>query len=290
MPTRKSRLRIGVFSHGGNKNLGDEALFSAVAQNVCLRVPDADLVGFTIDPDETSHRHGLISYPIRRPSSSATSVGASTLAPAAQAPADTISNSLREGFKAVPGLPQLVRTCRRFGNRMVNVLLEPKFLWDSYKRLKGVDLLLIAGSQQLSDGYGGAWGFPYTLYKWAMLAKLTSTKVALLSVGAGPLDSPLSKFFVRRFLNMLNYRSYRDSISSQLVESMGVKGSHPVFPDLVYSLQLPVPKVEPTKASRVVVGANPIPFCDSRYWQKSDPGALRRICSKVCSVCRMAGS
>jgi len=271
MPARKSRLKIGVFSHGGNKNLGDEALFSAVMQNVCLRAPEADLVGFTINPDETRQRHGLNSYPIRRPSSPAPDLGSSTLPLTTDAQRDSPRKKLKDALKAVPGLVQLLRACRRLGNQFVNVLLEPKFLLDSYSRLKGVDLLLIAGSQQLSDGYGGAWGFPYTLYKWTILAQLTGTKVALLSVGAGPLDSTLSKFFVRRFLNMVNYRSYRDSISSQLVQSLGVKGSHPVFPDLVYSLQLPIPKVDLKKGSRVVVGANPIPFCDSRYWPKADP-------------------
>jgi polysaccharide pyruvyl transferase WcaK-like protein len=52
---------------------------------------------------------------------------------------------------------------------------------------------------------------------------------------------------------------------------MGVKGSHPVFPDLVYSLQLTTPRQAPRGAARVVVGTNPVPFFDGRYWPTPDP-------------------
>jgi hypothetical protein len=44
---------------------------------------------------------------------------------------------------------------------------ECKFLWVSYRRLKGFRLLLIAGSNQFLDNFGGDWGFPYTLLKWS---------------------------------------------------------------------------------------------------------------------------
>ena len=130
--------------------------------------------------------------------------------------------------------------------------------------------MLAAGGQQLNDGYGGPWGYPFTLYKWTLLAKLTGTRVALLSVGAGPIDSPLSKFFFRRTLNLVDYRSYRDAISSKLMISLGIKGEHPVFPDLVYSLRLPEPKPSPANSERVVVGTNPVPYLGEHYWPAPD--------------------
>ena len=150
----------------------------------------------------------------------------------------------------------------------------------SYRRLKGAQLLLAAGGQQLNDGYGGPWGYPFTLYKWTLLAKLTGTKVALLSVGAGPIDSPLSKFFFRRTLNMVNYRSYRDGISSKLMASLGIKGEHPVFPDLVYSLRLPEPKPSPAGSERVVVGTNPVPFFGAHYWPMPDEARYQEYVHK----------
>jgi len=280
-----NHARIGVFSHGGTKNLGDEALFAAVIQNVRLRVPAADIIGFTINPDDTSARHSIPSFPIRRPGKvapSASKTTASSSLPASQVTAPVTSGSgtqLKNILKSIPGLRFLGVRIRRLVRTAAAVLAEPLFLLDSYRRLKGVELLLVAGSQQLNDIYG-AWGFPYTLYKWTLLAKCARTKVAILSVGAGPIDSPLSKFFIRGVLKRVSYRSYRDAISSRLVQSIGAKGNHPVFPDLVYSLQFPTPKPAPTISQRTVVGTNPVPFYDGRYWRTPDPVRYRQYLGK----------
>lgn len=268
--------RIGVFSHGGTKNLGDEALLAAVIQNVRLRVPDALILGFTINPEDTRRRHGIPAYPIRQfsPIPQAESTGSeepNSKAISTEHSVEASRSNLRTKLKLVPGLSWAVRTLRRFVELVPALLAEPKFLIESYRRLKGIDLLLVAGSQQLNDGYGGAWGFPYTLYKWTWLARLTGTKVAILSVGAGPISSSLSKWFFKRVLNKVAYRSYRDAISSRLMESLKIKGNHPVLPDLVYSLRLPTPKPVPSSASRLVVGTNPVPFFDGRYWPTPDP-------------------
>ena len=272
----EAQKRIGVFSHGGTKNLGDEALLAAVIQNVRLRLPSSQVIGFTINPQDTKSRHGIPAFPIRRFSPSPASEEPSEAAP--KPPLAQSSNQPQPGsrglkslLKSVPGVRPVIQGARRAIDVAISILAEPKFLFDAYRSLKGVDLLLVAGSQQLNDGYGGAWGFPYTLYKWTWLAKLTRTKVAILSVGAGPITSPLSKWFFHRVLDRVSYRSYRDSISSRLMESLGIKGSHPVFPDLVYSLQLPAPRATPAGAARVVVGTNPVPFFDGRYWPTPDP-------------------
>lgn len=269
--------KIGVFSHGGTKNLGDEALLAAVVQNVRLRVPNVHVIGFTINPDDTRERHKIDCFPIRRTGKSpdaapaAGESGEITNANPATPVRSSDRGGLRNIFKSIPGLRPLVMGLRRFASRAADVFAEPKFLFESYRRLNGVELLLVAGSQQLNDGYGGSWGFPYTLFKWTWLSWLAGTKVAILSVGAGPIDRSLSKFLFKRALNRVSYRSYRDSISSRMMEAMGIKGSHPVMPDLVYSLQLPAPRPAPSGNARIVVGTNPVPFFDGRYWPTPDP-------------------
>lgn len=269
----ESRKTIGVFSHGGVKNLGDEALFSAVVQNTRLRIPDAEIIGFTINPADTKERHGIPCFPIRwldnsvsvAPSAEAERATASPAAP--QYPSSR--GGLRSFLKSLPGLRASVLALRKLGSLLLSAAREPRFLLDSYRRLRGVDLLLLAGGQQLNDIYG-TWSFPYTLFKWMIVAKLTGTKVAILSVGAGPIDSWLSRFFIKRVLNMVSYRSYRDAISSDFIRSLGVKGEHPVLPDLVYSLRLPAPRSS-HDAGHCVVGTNPVPFHDGRYWATPDP-------------------
>jgi polysaccharide pyruvyl transferase WcaK-like protein len=270
----KTHRKIAILSHCGTKNLGDESLFAAVMQNVLLRIPKAVLLGFTMNPEDTSQRHGIPCFPVRRlehsrsmptspPESSSSSDGSTQKIALGM-------NKFKKIIGAIPGVRPLFSGFRSFVRSVLGLLAEPKFLLDSYRRLRGVELLLVSGGQQLNDAYGGAWGFPFTLYKWTLLSKLTGTKVALLCVGAGPVDSSLSKFFVRRLLNNVDYRSYRDDVSSRFVENLGVKGRHPVFPDLVYSLQLPAPKSAPAGSQRTVVAANPVPFFDGRYWPTHD--------------------
>jgi len=283
-----SQRKIGVFSHGGTKNLGDEALLAAVVQNIRLRIPNVHIVGFTINPNDTHERHKIDCFPIRRtgklPDAAPAAGNAgekSTVNPAPPVRSTERGGGIRSLFKSIPGLRPFVLALRRLASLTADVLSEPKFLFDSYRRLKGVELLLVAGSQQLNDGYGGSWGFPYTLFKWTLLSRLTGTKVAILSVGAGPIDRSLSKFFFKRALNRVSYRSYRDSISSQMMEGMGIKGSHPVMPDLVYSLQLPAPRPVPSSGTRIVVGTNPVPFFDGRYWPTPDPARYDEYVGKL---------
>lgn len=265
-----SRRKIAVFAHCGNANLGDDALFAAVVQNVRMRLPEAEIIGFTFNPEDSCQRHGIPSYPIRRPAKTNPPSAPPTTV-AQSEPSKNASGGLRSALKSIPGLAPLVRGCRRLAGAVAAVPAEAKFLIDSYRRLQGVELLLMAGSQQLSDHFGGPWGFPYTVFKFTLLSRLRGAKVALLSVGAGPLNSPISRFFARRVLSMVAYRSYRDAESSRYVMSLGVPGSHPVLPDLVYSLPLPVPK-ESAKPGRTVVGINPLPFYDHRYWHIADAG------------------
>lgn len=284
MEVSEARRKIGVFSHGGTKNLGDEALLAAVIQNVRMRVACATVIGFTINPSDTRERHGIPCFPIRCSGNDApqTSSNESSKRSGPQQPEEKSAlNGVKSWIKAIPGLRSVVMALRSAAEILVAIAREPKFLLESYRRLKGVELLLVAGSQQLNDGYGGAWGFPYTLYKWTLLSKLTGTKVAILSVGAGPITSPLSKFFFKRVLNMVNYRSYRDAISSRLMESLGIKGDHPVFPDLVYSFQLPAPNQATKEEQRVIVGTNPVPFFDGRYWPTSDPARYNEYVKKL---------
>ena len=287
MSVSSLQKKIGVFNHGGTKNLGDVALLAAVIQNARLRVPNAEIVGFTINPDDTRLRHGITCFPIRytAPTSFAACAAASPASEGAEdsnAPAKrSFGQSLKNAVRAIPRVWRLVSALRHCAKAIASIPGELKFLLVSYRRLKGVDLLLAAGGQQLNDGYGGAWGFPFTLLKWAILAKCTGTKVALLSVGAGPLELPLSKFFIKCTLGLVNYRSYRDAISSRMMESMRVKGSHPVYPDLVYSLQLPAPKPADETNERIVVGTNTVPFFDGRYWPTPDPERYQDYVNKI---------
>lgn len=87
---------------------------------------------------------------------------------------------------------------------------EYRFLAQARDYLRGMDLLLVTGSNQFLDNFGGPWGFPYTLLKWTLLAKKNGTRVAFISVGAGPLSHPLSFFMLKHTLRRADFVSFRD--------------------------------------------------------------------------------
>ena len=269
-------MRIGVFGHVGNQNLGDEALIAAVLQTVRRRYPEAELRGFTGRPHDTERRHRIPAFPIARMN------GRQTLAapPELLAVPSTRQRSaparawvgLRGRLRRIPFLPVLVRAARRVGSSVLAVPRELVFLASSYRRLRGTHLLLVAGSGQLNDYWAaGPWGFPFTLFKWSLLARATGTKVAFLSLGAGPLRTRLGKFFIKETLRLAHYRSYRDHDTRQCIMELKVPGENLMVPDLAFSLDLrPSPGLR-TPARRPVVGINPMPYLDDRYWPESDP-------------------
>jgi polysaccharide pyruvyl transferase WcaK-like protein len=58
--------RVGIFGHVGNGNLGDEAIVSVVIENIRRRYPSAEILGFTLKPEDTVLRHKIAAFPIRR--------------------------------------------------------------------------------------------------------------------------------------------------------------------------------------------------------------------------------
>ena len=254
--------RIGILAHAGTDNLGDEAIVGAAIENVRRRYPHGEILGFTIHPENTEQLHKIRAFPIRREPGSDGSRNAENEREARR------SGWLRSRLKQVPVIHHALKWLRDRASDVRGVGQEIRFLFESRRRLQKTDLLLIVGSQQLNDYFGGPWGFPYTLLKWVILARSTGTNVALLSVGAGPIRARLSLVFIRGVLSCLQHYSFRDVSSPALLQSLGVAVDHRVVPDLAYSLVLPTSSRVPSKGLQV--GLNPVPYFDSRYWPEAD--------------------
>jgi polysaccharide pyruvyl transferase WcaK-like protein len=261
--------RVGILGHVGNKNLGDEAIIAAVIQGVRRRCPDAWLCGFTANPDDTSARHGIAAYPLRRGHTRPSAARATGTRGSARP-----VRGIKDALKRVPLVYAGLSFLRDTVNAARGVLAETRFLVRCYRAVRGLDLLIVAGSQQLSDNIGGPWSFPYTLLKWSLLARAAGAQVAYLSVGAGPIDSRLSRRFVRWALATASYRSYRDVGSRELIAAIGGPANDPVVPDLVHGLDATAPAPRPRRpGAPLVVGINPMPFADPRFWHEADPAA-----------------
>jgi len=269
--------KIGLLNHMGAGNLGDDATQDAVMQNVRRRWPDAEIVIFSMNPADTSSRHGVPSYPIRIEFGYLADRKAS-VRPAAEGKVKSLLRKCRPVFQLLHGIKRAAIRVRR------TLLDEPLFLIRSILILRSLDLLIISGGGQLLDSWGGPWKFPYTIFKWTLLAKLSGKKCYFLNVGAGPLTDPLAKWFVRTALALADYVSFRDRDSMALAQQIGFAGESCVTADCVYALEFSPPPASSVSAAAQegpLVGLSPMAYCDPRvYWQK-DQAVYERVLNNV---------
>jgi len=263
--------KIGILGHVGNENLGDEAIISAVIQNIKSRLPTAEICGFTIRPEDTLQRHHIAAVRLRRRTANSSAEMAKSNSSSGLSHDDQrtgILSKLKSRLNRIPCLPFAYRKFQELITFMYVVVVEPVFLVRCYQCMAGVDLLLIAGSSQLIDYVvGGAWGHPYTILKWTLLAKLRNAKVAFISCGAGPVQTRLGRLFLRLSLSIADYRSCRDEGSRMYVEKLGVSKAIKVFPDLAYGLHVDEASTRGrTSVRRPVIGINAVPFSDPKAW------------------------
>ncbi|WP_027557032.1 polysaccharide pyruvyl transferase family protein [Bradyrhizobium sp. Cp5.3] len=251
--------RIGLLHHVGGGNLGDEATLESVAENIKRRWPTAEIIAFSMNPDDTNTRHGIVSHPIRQTGWSVGYKPAETDA--------TFKASVKALVRNCPPLFSLLKAGNAVARQTTGILRELHFLTSSYRHIKSLDLLIVSGGGQLTER-DGPWGFPYTIFKWIVLARWAGVRCMFLNVGAGPLTGPLSKLFVRRALAAAQYVSLRDQKSRDLLDEIGFKRACPVYPDSAYGLQFALPSnvIPLERRSHPIVGFAPLPYPGPRVY------------------------
>ena len=211
------RLRIGLFGLFGSGNFGNDASLDSALTFVRQRRPDAALICICGTPEIIEPRFKIQVTRISCPKS--------------------------KGWKAA--LNRWLCQVPREIASTVNALLH---LWR-------LDTMIIPGTGILDDFGTGPFGMPYAMFRWCLLARIVGTKVLFLNVGAGPISHPLSRFFMKAAARLANYRSYRDEISRQYMERIGVNAKDdPVYPDVAFGLPLPVRTSHPSNRLPPVIG------------------------------------
>ena len=264
---RRKDTIIGLLDHMGGGNLGDDTTQTAVIEGIRRRWPEATICAFSMNPPDTEARHGIPAYPIRRETWSYVDWRNAADCAVPTPVNRSLSRQLLRVFKVVAVKPR-------------TAYAETIFLLKSLRILRSFDIFVISGGGQLLDSWGGTWRYPYTIFKWVLLAKLSRTKCYFLNVGAGPLKRPLSKFFIRSALYLADYVSLRDADSEALLREIGFKGGTEVFSDCVYALNFrPTPVRE--AHGEVTVGLSPMAYCDPRrYWMR-DQNAYESFTQKI---------
>jgi polysaccharide pyruvyl transferase WcaK-like protein len=267
-------IKIGLLHHVGGGNLGDAATMDAVADNIKRRWPTAQIVAFSMNPDDTETRHGIRSHPIRRKDWSIGYKPAGT-----KSTIKEIVKALTRKYRAVFYLLKATYAVLRLPSE---VLHELSFLVSSRRKIGSCELLIISGGGQLTDK-NGPWAFPYTIFKWVVLARSAGVRCMFLNVGAGPLTHPLSKFFVTRALLAADYVSLRDDKSRALVHKTGFTGESRVCPDSVYGLEVATTNGSPLeRRGRPIVGFAPMRYPDpSEYPAEKDQIVYDQLIQKL---------
>src|SRR5262249_18133956 len=178
--------KIGLLDHVGGGNLGDDATLDAVAGNIKRRWPNAEIVAFSMNPDDTETRHGIRSQPIRRKGWSIGYKPAGTEA--------TLKETVKALTRKYSAVFYLLKAAHAVVCLPVEVFRELSFLVSSRRNIKCFDLLIISGGGQLTEK-GGPGGFPYTIFQWVVLARSAGVRGLVFNIGAGLLDSALSTSF-----------------------------------------------------------------------------------------------
>lgn len=270
--------KIGILGPFGFGNLGDAAMQRAMIQHIRKYFPDAQIVGFSMNPEDTEARHSIATYPItRRPEKDFTR---SEMLWRDKKLAGRIAGWFQ--YNPNPSIRKMERV-------LVRIPTEVILAVQSYRHLAGLDLLIFSGGGQLDDLWGGPWKHPYVLCKFSLLARLRRIKVFFVSVGVESVYTFFGKLFVKIALAQASYKSFRDRYSKDFVEQTKLDSSpgNVVYPDLAHSLDiLENPTTEMHLHKAPVVGVNLVPFYDPRFWPLKDTAIYQDYLTKMAALVR----
>lgn len=192
-----------MFGHFGTGNIGNEASLEAVLAFLRRERPAAELLCICSSPEATHGAYNLASVSIRRTGSATGWIG------------------------------RLDRLLAKIPSRALDFVR-------AFRQMRRLDLLIVPGTGILDDFGDRPGGMPYALFTWLAAARLAGCKVALVSIGAGPIHNPLSRRLMIASARMAHFRSFRDELSKSYVASCGVDTSNDaVIPDVAFALPLP---------------------------------------------------
>jgi polysaccharide pyruvyl transferase WcaK-like protein len=212
-------LRISLYGHFGAGNLGNECTLQAVIEAILQRRPDAQLQCLCTYPEDVRQRH-------RIPALHSSMRGA-----AESSPFEPRTNQTSAAVPAPPAGPAgKLKRLRRLSLEFIHWVRMLRAIWRT-------EMLIVAGTGIVADYMCGPLGWPYDIFKLSILAKLCRVKLVFLSVGAGPITHPLSRWFIKTSLRLADYRSYRDEASRRYLAGIGFSNDRDaVYPDVVFGL------------------------------------------------------
>lgn len=216
-----TRPHIVLFGHFGVGNLGNDTSLEAAVVNIRRFLPSATITCVCRSSRLIAERFGIAALPM------------------------DVNDDRQHGG-------ELRRHRTIVGKLLARIGDELSFWVNRTRWFRTVDHFMVVGTGAIYDATSPPWNVPYDLFKWCRAARLGGSRVAFVSVGAGPIVHPVSRVLMLNALRIAHYRSFRDKASFDYLRSVGydTAGDH-LFPDLVFSL--PLPPCEPPE----LAGAGP---------------------------------
>lgn len=172
--------------------------------------------------------------------------------------------------------------------RPVRLLLRPLIEVDRMvelvRFLRRVDAVIVPGTGILDDFGVRPQQMPWDLFRWTLVAKLMRKPFAFVSVGAGPIEHPVSRWLMRRAAIQASSRSFRDEVSRAYMASLGAASADdPVLPDVVFGLSHP----EPTpvrRAGSLRIGVGVMAFYGWPNDRRSGAGTFDHYVERLASL------
>lgn len=209
--------RVGLFGGLGSGNIGNDASMESVLGYIKADHPDAILDAMCTGPEQLRSRYGIEAAPLYW----------------YQKYEDQASGVTAIALKAMGKGVDAFRTAS----------------W-----VRRHDVVIVPGMGVLEASLPlRPWQLPYTMFLLCASGRVFGTKIALVSVGARPINQRLTRWLFRSAARLAFYSSYRDVGSRDAMRRPGLKTSPDrVYPDLVFGI--PAPTYDPGDAETVGVG------------------------------------
>jgi polysaccharide pyruvyl transferase WcaK-like protein len=199
-------MRIGLFGQFGSGNSGNDGSLEAMIQTLGRICPDAELICITSHPQ-------------------------------------AVRDAFHVDAVAINGAPPRNAVLRFLDAALAQLPRRARDFYTALALAYGLDLVIVPGTGILDDFQEDPTGWPFTVFRWSLAARLAGTRLAFVSIGAGPIRHPFSKRLMIAAARMAGHRSYRDERSRGFMRSAGIDvANDPVNCDLVFGLPIPLPE------------------------------------------------
>jgi polysaccharide pyruvyl transferase WcaK-like protein len=209
--------RVGLFGKLGSGNIGNDASMEAVLGYLRVDHPGADVDAMCTGAEVVAARYGIPTTPL------------------------FWYHRYEQRVRGIAAIP-------------LKVLGKGADVVRTAAWVRRHDAVIVPGMGVLEASLPlRPWEFPYAMFLLSASGRLFNTRVALVSVGAGPINQRWTRWLFNGAAKLAFYRSYRNAGSRDAMRQRGldVTGDH-VYPDLAFALSDPPAK--PIDPRTVCVG------------------------------------